>query len=192
LIDAHKRGLEVVVRLDGSYDYQDASGAETLSRKNDEAYLRLSDAGIDCKYAIPTKTLHDKLLVIDEEIVIEGSMNWLSRALGLYRDRLLAGTFGAGASLDIYFTAFRIPDLIHAVLVTGGLSATFLPIFSEEFEKSEKKAFLFANNLINLSLIFLGGLCLLSFFLLPLVEDMVAPGFDAGQKAELMGLTRIV
>ncbi len=37
LIDAHKRGVKVVVRLDGSYDYQDAAGAEKLSRKNDDA-----------------------------------------------------------------------------------------------------------------------------------------------------------
>lgn len=86
LIEARKRGVEVVVRLDGSYDYQDAAGDQTLSRKNDEAYLRLTDAGIDCKYAIPTKTLHDKLIVIDEEAVIEGSMNWFVRALTLNRE----------------------------------------------------------------------------------------------------------
>ncbi len=86
LIDAHKRGVKVVVRLDGSYDYQDAAGAEKLSRKNDDAYLKLSDAGIDCKFTIPNKTLHDKLIVIDEEIVIEGSMNWFARALKLNRE----------------------------------------------------------------------------------------------------------
>jgi cardiolipin synthase len=86
LIDAHKRGVEVVVRLDGSYDYQDAAGIEKLSRKNDDAYLKLSDAGIDCKFTIANKTLHDKLIVIDEEIVIEGSMNWFTRALKLNRE----------------------------------------------------------------------------------------------------------
>jgi hypothetical protein len=86
LIDARKRGVNVIVRLDGSYDNQDAAGAAAVSRKNDEAYLELADAGIDCKYAIPTKTLHDKLIVIDEEIVIEGSMNWFSRALNLNRE----------------------------------------------------------------------------------------------------------
>jgi len=86
LIDAHKRGVKVVARLDGSYDYQDAAGAEKLSRKNDNAYLKLSDAGIDCKFAIPSKTLHDKLIVIDDEIVIEGSMNWFSRALNFNRE----------------------------------------------------------------------------------------------------------
>lgn len=86
LVDARKRGVDVVVRLDGSYDYQDAAGTETLSHKNDEAYLQLIDAGIDCKYAIPAKTLHDKLIVIDEETVIDGSMNWFSRALKVNRE----------------------------------------------------------------------------------------------------------
>lgn len=86
LIDAHKRGVKVVVRLDGSYDYQDAAGIEKLSQKNDDAYLKLSDTGVDCKFAIPNKTLHDKLIVIDEELVIEGSMNWFTRALRLNRE----------------------------------------------------------------------------------------------------------
>jgi cardiolipin synthase len=86
LIDAHKRGVKVVVRLDRSYDYQDAAGAEKLSQKNDDAYLNLSGAGIDCKFAIPNKTLHDKLIVVDEEVVIEGSMNWFTRALKLNRE----------------------------------------------------------------------------------------------------------
>ncbi|MBM3250988.1 MAG: murein biosynthesis integral membrane protein MurJ, partial [Candidatus Nealsonbacteria bacterium] len=33
----------------------------------------------------------------------------VSRVLGLVRDRLLAGRFGAGEELDVYFAAFRIP-----------------------------------------------------------------------------------
>ncbi len=86
LVDAHRRGVKVAVCLDRSYDYQDITGAEQLSRKNDDAYLEFLDAGIDCKFTIPDKTLHDKLIVIDEEIVIEGSMNWFSRALKLNRE----------------------------------------------------------------------------------------------------------
>jgi putative peptidoglycan lipid II flippase len=52
----------------------------------------------------------------------------LSRLLGLFRDRLLAGRFGAGEELDIYFAAFRIPDFVYGILIIGGISAVFLPV----------------------------------------------------------------
>ena len=45
-----------------------------------------------------------------------GGFALLSQLLALIRDRLFAGTFGAGETLDIYYAAFRIPDFI---LITG-------------------------------------------------------------------------
>ena len=36
--------------------------------------------------------------------------------LGLIRDRLLAATFGASHTLDIYYSAFRIPDFIFVTV----------------------------------------------------------------------------
>ena len=54
----------------------------------------------------------------------------ISRFLGIFRDRILAGQFGAGESLDIYYAAFRIPDLIFNLLVLGALSAGFIPVFT--------------------------------------------------------------
>ena len=53
----------------------------------------------------------------------------LSRLLGFVRDRLLASTFGAGDTLDIYYAAFRLPDFIYGLLVLGALSAAFVPVF---------------------------------------------------------------
>jgi putative peptidoglycan lipid II flippase len=65
-----------------------------------------------------------------------------SRFLGIFRDRILAGEFGAGTDLDIYYAAFRIPDLIFNLLVLGALSAGFVPIFTsliKDFACEEKK-----------------------------------------------------
>ena len=73
----------------------------------------------------------------------------ISRFLGLIRDRLLAGKFGAGEELDIYFAAFRIPDFVYGILIMGGVAAVFLPVFSEYFRKNEEDAWRFANNLLN-------------------------------------------
>lgn len=50
----------------------------------------------------------------------------LSSLLALARDRLLAHTFGAGTELDIYYAAFRIPDLIF--VGTGALVSVYILI----------------------------------------------------------------
>ena len=63
----------------------------------------------------------------------------ISRILGLLRDRLLAGRFGAGEELDIYFAAFRIPDFVYGILIAGGITAAFLPIFSQYFKPASAK-----------------------------------------------------
>jgi len=115
-----------------------------------------------------------------------------SGILGLLRDRLLAGTFGAGETLDIYFAAFRIPDLLAGILVAGGITVAFLPIFSEEFEKRKEKAFEFANNLLNCSLIFLLAFCLILFFFTPQILKFVTPGFNPIQREKTVFLTRIM
>lgn len=86
LIGAHKRGVKVVVRLNRSYDYIDRTEAGKQNSMNDVAYLILSQAGIDCRFLEPTIMLHDKLIVIDREIVIEGSTNWSTAALRLNRE----------------------------------------------------------------------------------------------------------
>ena len=64
-----------------------------------------------------------------------GAASLVSRLLGLVRDRMLAGMFGAGDELDIYYAAFRIPDLIYSLLVVGAISAGFIPVFINYIQK---------------------------------------------------------
>jgi len=52
------------------------------------------------------------------------AISYLASAfLGLIRDRLLAGTFGAGSELDVYYTAFTVPDFVALILIFGAISA---------------------------------------------------------------------
>lgn len=50
---------------------------------------------------------------------------FISQILAIIRDRILAGEFGAGETLDIYYTAFRIPDVLF-VLFASTLSVYVL------------------------------------------------------------------
>jgi putative peptidoglycan lipid II flippase len=74
--------------------------------------------------------------------VIIGFSFLASALLGLVRNRLLAARFFGGmeGSLDVYFAAFVIPDTVFQLLVVGAVSATFIPVYQEYFEKSEKEA----------------------------------------------------
>ena len=89
-----------------------------------------------------------------------------SRALGLFRDRVLASEFGAGHILDSYYAAFRIPDLLFNLLILGALSAAFIPIFTEYIARDDKKnAWRLANSIINIAAITmaLAGLIIFAF-----------------------------
>jgi len=116
----------------------------------------------------------------------------ISRLLGLIRDRVLAGRFGAGEELDVYFAAFRIPDFVFGILIMAGISAVFLPIFSEYFKKGAAEGWKFASNVLNCFLILLIFICGLLAIFAPLVVKFVAPGFGQEQESLIIPLTRIM
>ncbi|MDD5606543.1 MAG: murein biosynthesis integral membrane protein MurJ [Candidatus Pacebacteria bacterium] len=114
----------------------------------------------------------------------------ISRILGLLRDRLLAGRIGAGQELDIYFTAFRIPDFVYGILIAGGIVSVFLPVFAEYFKK--ERANELTNYVLNAFLVILIIICaVLAIFTGPLIS-LIAPGFSASAKAATVLLTRIM
>ncbi|MBL7058380.1 murein biosynthesis integral membrane protein MurJ [Patescibacteria group bacterium] len=128
----------------------------------------------------------------------------ISRVLGIFRDRILAGEFGAGDTLDVYFAAFRVPDMVYNLIVLGALSAGFIPIFTELLQKKDAKsceviqkgshvvAWEFTNNLVNLLLIVLVGLSVVGLIFMPYLMKIIAPGFSAEKLSETIGLARIM
>lgn len=59
----------------------------------------------------------------------------ISRILGLLRDICIAYFFGAGVATDAFFVAFRIPNLFRRLFGEGGLSASFIPVYSGSLVK---------------------------------------------------------
>ncbi len=116
----------------------------------------------------------------------------ISAILGLFRDRLLAGTFGAGHYLDIYFAAFKIPNLVFGLLISGGIIAAFMPVFFESFAHNKEKGLKLVNNIINCFLIFSILICGLLFLFVPYLINLVVPGFSAYNQELTITLTRIM
>ncbi len=112
-----------------------------------------------------------------------------SRLLGLLRDRLLAGTFGAGDSLDAYYAAFRIPDFVFSLVVLGALSAGFIPLFAK-FD--DERAWRFANMVLSWLVVALPSLSALFVVFAPLLLPIITPGFSGSKLALAITLSRIM
>lgn len=117
----------------------------------------------------------------------------VSALLGLFRDRLLAGTFGAGESLDIYYAAFKIPDLIYNAISLSLVSITALiPFFLEKISTSSENGRKYLNDIFS---VFFGAMAAVSaaaFFTVPFLIDLVAPGFSSEAKHQLVFLSRLL
>ncbi len=139
------------------------------------------------------KLINGKTGSITSAALILGVASLASKALGLLRDRILAGEFGAGRELDIYLAAFRIPDFIFNIVVIGALSAGFIPVFTKLIsEKKEQRAFRTANAVLNLLFIVLIFFCLLAIIFAPNLIHLLTPGFDSAKKEATVELTRIM
>lgn len=116
-----------------------------------------------------------------------------SYVLGLVRDRILAQTFGASRTLDIYNAAFHIPDLILNIFVAGALSAAFIPIFSGLLAKGQhSEADRFASTTLQaagVTVIVVGLAC---FLLMPWLAPLIAPGFTPEEQAILIRASRML
>ncbi|MEK7604247.1 MAG: lipid II flippase MurJ [Patescibacteria group bacterium] len=66
----------------------------------------------------PIRSLHQAAYLL-------AGLTLASQVLALLRDRAFAHTFGAGQTLDLYYAAFRVPDLVFA-LVSSLVSAYVL------------------------------------------------------------------
>ena len=116
----------------------------------------------------------------------------VSRVLGVLRNGLLSWRFGAGETTDIYLAAFRVPDFLYGILITGGIAVVFLPVFSELFQKDQKQAWLFVSNLLNVLLVSLLGFSVLIFLAAPFLIAVITPGFSAEQQVVTTNLTRLM
>lgn len=137
--------------------------------------------------------LNGKSKSVASAAVLVGFFALLSRILGLVRDRILAGRFGAGDELDVYYAAFRLPDLVFNLLIFGSISVAFIPIFLETYRSDKQRGWETASRTLNFllfSLIFISALLILAAPIL--IDKFIAPGFDPSKKVEVVAMSRIL
>ncbi len=122
-----------------------------------------------------------------------GFFTIISRLLGYLRDILIAIFLGTGVLADAFFVAFRIPNTFRRFFSDGTFNAAFVPSYSSELAKGNKKSNKFANDIFNLLFLILFFLVLIAQIFMPAFVSIIAPGFvDDVEKMELATmLTRI-
>src|SRR3989344_820003 len=117
----------------------------------------------------------------------------LSKILGLVRDRLLAGVF-TPEMIDIFWAAFRLPDLIFQIVILGALSVAFIPVFTEHLEEKGKDgAFEMARAVLGVFLaIFILITIVIYIFAGPIIALFIAPGFTPDRQLQVVELTRVI
>lgn len=115
-----------------------------------------------------------------------------SQILAVVRDKLLAHTFGAGEVLDVYYAAFRIPDLLYATLSSVLAAIVFLPLFTERRDQSKQKGEIFTNSVFTVFVGVMTIVCLIVWVAMPILSLKFAPGFSSESIDELVFVSRIL
>src|SRR3989344_6011565 len=116
----------------------------------------------------------------------------ISGFLGLFRDRLLAGEFGASRILDIYYSAFRVPDFLYTLMLFMTSAMAIIPLFVEKLEDGNEKACNFFGSLILFFSFVAAIFSVAFFFFMPQIIEFLFPGFSSDNKQTAVFLSRIM
>ena len=113
-----------------------------------------------------------------------------SQALALLRDRAFAHAFGAGQTLDLYFAAFRIPDLIFALVASLVSAYVLIPRLSH---MPPARAREMLSESVSFLLIVGGVLALCLAIFMPRVLALLYPSLAASSEmSSFVGLARLL
>lgn len=137
--------------------------------------------------------LQKEIRGLHEAAYLLGTFALLSQILALVRDRMFAHNFGAGEILDIYYAAFRIPDLIFGSIASLVSLSVLIPFLTERLKKSDSDGKIFLNSVFSvfaLTMIVVSGA---AFVVVPKLLSIMFPGLvQTSNFHELITLTRIL
>lgn len=118
---------------------------------------------------------------------------FLSRIVGLVRDRIFAHYFGNSDAADAFRAAFRIPNFLQNLFGEGVLSASFIPIYARlRAEEKHEEASQLAEAIFAILLVITSLLVLVGVLGAPWLVGVVAPGFHGAKRALVAELVRLL
>lgn len=102
-----------------------------------------------------------------------------SQLLALVRDRLLASQFGADLELDIYYAAFRIPDLLYVLFASSLSVYVLIPFVAARIKGDDATAAQkLLSQVFSVFLLVYTALTACLLVLLPYLQPLLFPGFN--------------
>jgi len=129
---------------------------------------------------------------VNEAALLLGGFAFLSQILGLIRDKAFAHFVGAGPVLDVYYAAFRIPDLLYISVASLASVTVLMPFLVEKINKDRDDARRFLNNVFSVFMMFMFLISILIAIFMPYIAKFIAPGFNSEQMVLLITTSRIM
>ncbi|MEK7190318.1 MAG: lipid II flippase MurJ [Patescibacteria group bacterium] len=139
---------------------------------------------------------------INQAALLLGSFTFLSQILALFRDRSIAHFIGPSPSLDAYYAAFRVPDLIFICIASLASITVIIPFVVARMparqlaggngEKVADEGRKYLNDIFTVFFSLMVFVSLLAFFLMPYLVSFIAPGFTPFYQAKVVMLSRIM
>ncbi|MBA3295982.1 MAG: murein biosynthesis integral membrane protein MurJ, partial [Acidobacteria bacterium] len=112
-----------------------------------------------------------------------GIATMTSRVLGIARETVLAAMFGAGATMDAFNVAFRVPNLLRDLFAEGAMTAAFVPTFTRALhQRGKAEAWRVGNLVLNALLLVTGALVVIGIFLAGPVTRRLAGAYEGDQE----------
>lgn len=138
------------------------------------------------------KMLGREISGLHEAAYLLGFFAFLSQILALVRDRIFAHQFGAGAALDIYYGAFRIPDLIFISVASLVSVSVLVPFVIGKLASSHDAAKKFIDGVFSFFFLLMIVVSVGAFFLMPILAPVIFSGFSSASLDLVIVISRIL
>ncbi len=131
---------------------------------------------------------------INQAALLMGALTLLSQILALFRDRSIAHFIGPSSTLDTYYAAFRVPDLIFISIASLASITVLIPFITAKMNGEEvtEQARKFLNDIFTVFFFAMVCVSLIAFILMPYLISFIAPGFDPAMQDKVIDLSRIM
>jgi len=144
--------------------------------------------------------LNSEFRNVNQAAIVLGAFTFLAQILALVRDRAFASVLGPSASLDVYYAAFKIPDLLFVSIASLASVTVLLPFLvdklgtngSGEVNGNSVAAKKLLDDVFTVFLVAMAGVAVILYILMPKIAPLIAPGFTLLQLHDLVAISRIM
>ena len=128
-----------------------------------------------------TETMIPKRQSLLRSTTLVSIMTLMSRLMGFARDMVCASFFGAGAGMDAFMVAFKIPNFMRRLFAEGAFSQAFVPVLAE-YQKTRPidEVRLFLARVAGSLGAILSIITVIGVIATPFIVFVFAPGFGHG------------